>query len=34
MVVNQIQNGNLLTVWPQGLANAKVIYPAPAWGQR
>jgi branched-chain amino acid transport system substrate-binding protein len=34
MVVNQIQKGRLLTVWPTGLAAAKVIYPAPPWGQR
>jgi branched-chain amino acid transport system substrate-binding protein len=34
MVVNQIQKGRLLTVWPIGLAAAKVIYPAPPWGQR
>ena len=34
MVVNQIQNGKLVTVWPPGLAEAKPRYPAPAWGQR
>ncbi|GAC1658793.1 MAG: amino acid ABC transporter substrate-binding protein [Candidatus Elarobacter sp.] len=34
MVVNQIQNGRLVTVWPLGLAEAKVKYPAPPWGQR
>jgi branched-chain amino acid transport system substrate-binding protein len=34
MVVNQIQKGRLLTVWPTGLAAAKAIYPAPPWGQR
>jgi branched-chain amino acid transport system substrate-binding protein len=34
MVVNQIQKGRLLTVWPTGLAAAKVVYPAPPWGQR
>jgi branched-chain amino acid transport system substrate-binding protein len=34
MVVNQIQNGVLTTVWPAGLADAKPKYPAPAWGQR
>ena len=34
MVVNQIQGGKLLTVWPRGLAAAKVVYPAPPWGQR
>jgi branched-chain amino acid transport system substrate-binding protein len=34
MVVNQIQKGRLLTVWPSGLAAAKAVYPAPPWGQR
>jgi branched-chain amino acid transport system substrate-binding protein len=34
MVVNQIQGGKLLTVWPTGLAAAKAVYPAPPWGQR
>jgi branched-chain amino acid transport system substrate-binding protein len=34
MVVNQIQNGRLVTVWPAGLAEASVKYPAPPWGQR
>ena len=34
MVVNQIQNGNLVTVWPTGLAQAKVMWPTPAWGKR
>jgi branched-chain amino acid transport system substrate-binding protein len=34
MVVNQIQKGRLLTVWPTGLAAAKAVYPAPPWGQR
>ena len=34
MVVNQIQKGRLLTVWPTGLAVAKPVYPAPPWGQR
>jgi branched-chain amino acid transport system substrate-binding protein len=34
MVVNQIQNGKLLTVWPAGLAAAKVLYPAPPWSAR
>jgi branched-chain amino acid transport system substrate-binding protein len=31
MVVNQIQNGHLVTVYPYRLANAKPLYPAPAW---
>jgi branched-chain amino acid transport system substrate-binding protein len=31
MVVNQIQGGKLVTVYPYRLANAKPIYPAPAW---
>jgi branched-chain amino acid transport system substrate-binding protein len=34
MVVNQIHGGRLVTVWPSGLAEAKVQYPAPPWGQR
>ena len=34
MVTNQIQNGHLVTVWPRGLAEAPVKYPAPPWGQR
>ncbi|MBV8369345.1 MAG: amino acid ABC transporter substrate-binding protein [Candidatus Eremiobacteraeota bacterium] len=34
MVVNQIQNGKLLTVWPRGLAQAAPKYPAPPWGKR
>jgi branched-chain amino acid transport system substrate-binding protein len=34
MVVNQIQGGKLVTVYPPGLAEAKVKYPAPPWGQR
>jgi branched-chain amino acid transport system substrate-binding protein len=34
MVVNQIQNGKLVTVWPAGLAEAKAIWPAPPWGKR
>jgi branched-chain amino acid transport system substrate-binding protein len=34
MVVNQIQNGRLLTVWPAGLAVVKPKYPTPPWGQR
>lgn len=34
MAVNQIQKGNLVTVWPLGSANAAVAYPAPDWSQR
>ena len=34
MVVNQIQNGKLLTVYPYRLAAALPMYPTPAWGSR
>jgi branched-chain amino acid transport system substrate-binding protein len=34
MAVNQIQNGNLMTVWPVGVQNAKPQYPTPAWDKR
>ncbi len=34
MVVNQIQSGKLVTVWPKLTADGKPIYPAPPWGQR
>jgi branched-chain amino acid transport system substrate-binding protein len=34
MVVNQIINGRLTTVWPTGLAETNPKYPAPPWGQR
>lgn len=34
MAVNQIQNGNLVTVWPAGVAEAKPMYPAPPWSAR
>ena len=34
MVVNQIQNGRLVTVWPTLTADGKPKYPAPPWGQR
>ncbi len=34
MVVNQIQNGRLTTVWPAFTADGKPIYPAPPWGKR
>jgi branched-chain amino acid transport system substrate-binding protein len=31
MVVNQIQSGNMVTIYPYRLANGRPIYPAPAW---
>jgi branched-chain amino acid transport system substrate-binding protein len=31
MVVNQIQGDQLTTIYPYRLADAKPIYPAPAW---
>jgi len=34
MAVNQIQNGNLVTVWPSAVANAQPAYPAPDWSKR
>jgi branched-chain amino acid transport system substrate-binding protein len=34
MAVNQIQNGNLMTVWPLGVQNAQPMYPTPAWSAR
>jgi branched-chain amino acid transport system substrate-binding protein len=34
MAVNQIQNGQLMTVWPTGVQNAKPIFPTPAWDKR
>jgi branched-chain amino acid transport system substrate-binding protein len=34
MVVNQIQHGKLLTVWPALTANTKPMYPTPPWAQR
>jgi branched-chain amino acid transport system substrate-binding protein len=34
MVVNQIQKGQLVTVWPGGVANAKPMYPTPPWSNR
>jgi branched-chain amino acid transport system substrate-binding protein len=34
MVVNQIQNGTLVTVWPAALAEAKATWPTPPWGKR
>ena len=32
MAVNQIQNGELMTVWPIGVQNAKPMYPTPRRG--
>jgi branched-chain amino acid transport system substrate-binding protein len=34
MAVNQIQNGQLMTVWPTGVQNAKPMYPTPPWNKR
>jgi branched-chain amino acid transport system substrate-binding protein len=34
MVVQQIQNGKLITVWPAAIAEAKPLYPTPAWNAR
>jgi branched-chain amino acid transport system substrate-binding protein len=34
MAVNQIQKGELMTVWPLGVQNAKPAYPTPAWSAR
>jgi branched-chain amino acid transport system substrate-binding protein len=34
MAVNQIQNGQLMTVWPTGVQNAKPMYPTPPWDKR
>ncbi len=34
MATNQIQNGQLMTVWPSGVANAQPMYPAPDWSKR
>ena len=34
MVVNQIQNDQLITVWPASVADGKPVYPTPPWGQR
>jgi branched-chain amino acid transport system substrate-binding protein len=33
MVVNQIQHGTLVTIYPYRLANAAPIFPAPVWKQ-
>ena len=34
MVVNQIQNGKLVTVYPATIAKAKAVYPAKPWDKR
>lgn len=34
MAVNQIQNGDLKTVWPESVADAQPVYPTPAWNAR
>ncbi len=34
MAVNQIQNGELKTVWPTGVQNAQPMYPTPPWSKR
>jgi branched-chain amino acid transport system substrate-binding protein len=34
MVVNQIQRGELKTVWPSAAAVSPPMWPAPAWGKR
>jgi branched-chain amino acid transport system substrate-binding protein len=34
MAVNQIQNGELKTVWPTGVQNAQPMYPTPDWSKR
>jgi len=34
MVVQQIQGGKLITVWPVAVAEAKPEYPTPEWGAR
>jgi branched-chain amino acid transport system substrate-binding protein len=34
MAVNQIQNGQLMTVWPTGVQNAPPMYPTPPWNKR
>jgi branched-chain amino acid transport system substrate-binding protein len=34
MAVNQIQNGELVTVWPSAVAAAKPMYPTPDWSKR
>jgi len=34
MAVNQIQKGELMTVWPTGVQNAQPMYPTPPWDKR
>lgn len=34
MAVNQIQNGQLVTVWPAAVSNGKPLYPTPEWAKR
>ncbi len=34
MAVNQIQKGQLMTVWPVAVQNAKPMYPTPPWNAR
>ena len=34
MGVNQIQKGDLMTVWPTGVQNAQPMYPTPNWDKR
>jgi branched-chain amino acid transport system substrate-binding protein len=34
MVVEQVQNGNHVTIYPPAIANAKIEYPAAPWSQR
>ena len=31
MLVEQVQNGKHVTVWPQGLASGKALWPFPGW---
>ena len=34
MAVNQIQHGDLVTIWPPAVSDAKPAYPAPDWSHR
>jgi branched-chain amino acid transport system substrate-binding protein len=34
MVVEQIQGGKRVTIWPADVANAKGLWPTPEWGKR
>jgi branched-chain amino acid transport system substrate-binding protein len=34
MVVEQIQSGKRVTIWPADVANAKGLWPTPEWGKR